>query len=99
MQHATSITSQVTSTGPTADSNTNATDVRESTLVVPAKAERDPEILFPEPKQTPNFRELPSTYALTPVDVDRLELELQHFLDKQFVNQLINDLREGTRIG
>ena len=55
--------------------------------------------MLPEPNQTPNFRELSSTHALTPIDVDRLELELQHFPDKQFVNQLINDIREGTRIG
>ena len=98
-QSATSKTNLVTATGLTADGNTNAIDVGESTLVVPVQAERAPKILLPEPNQTPNFRELPSTHALTPVDVDRLELEVQHFPDKQFVNQLCNDLREGTRIG
>ena len=71
----------------------------ESTLVVPAQAERAPEIPPPEPSQTPNFRDLPSTHALTQVNVDRLELELKYFPDEQFVNQLCNDLREGTRIG
>ena len=98
-QRATSITSQATATGLAADGNTNAIDVGESTLVVPAQAERAPEIPPPEPSQTPNFRDLPSTHALTPVNVDRLELELKHLPDKQFVNQLCNDLREGTRIG
>ena len=87
MQCVTSITNQVTATDIIADGNTNAIDVVENTLVVPAQAETVTEILLPEPNPTPDIRQLPSTLALTPVDVDRLELELQCFPDKQFVNE------------
>ena len=98
MQHkgtqcATSITNQLTAAG-----NTSAIDLGESTQGEHAQAESVPEITLPKPNQTTNFRELPSTHALTPVNVDRSELKLLNFPDKQFVNQLCNDLREGTRI-
>ena len=48
---------------------------------------------LPQPNKLSKFT------AKTPIDVDRLELELSDHPDKLFVENLCRDLREGTRIG
>ena len=48
---------------------------------------------LPQPNKLSKFT------AKTPIDVDRLELELSDHSDKLFVENLCRDLREGTRIG
>ena len=76
MQRATSIKNRVT-----ADGNTNAIYVGKNALVAPAQEERAPKILLPKPNQTPSFRELPTTHTYTLVSVDRLEFQLEDFID------------------
>ena len=101
-QRATSITKQVpTVNGQTAGFHTDTTSqaVGGSTLDTYASKKLNPLTMQDLSSLDPSSINVSSFTPRTPVDVTRLQKELQDFLDKIFVSKLCTDLQEGTRIG
>ena len=101
-ERVSNLTGQVSSVnGKTAPTNTNAITALETTQVssVPTRGGGTQQTPKATQSKLPQPNKLSKFTAKTPVDVDRLELELSDHPDKLFVENLCRDLREGTRIG
>ena len=99
-ERVSNLTGQVSSVkGNTAPTNTFAITALKTTQVssVPIRGgiQQTPKVTqskLPQPNKLSNFT------VKTPIDIDRLELELSDHPDMLFVENLCRDLREGTRI-
>ena len=101
-QHATSITKQVpTVNSQTVGFHTDATSqvVGGSTLDTYAPKKLNPLTMQDLPSLDPSSINVSNFTPRTPIDVTRLQKELQDFPDKIFESKLCTELQEGTRIG